>query len=73
MHAAKKEQYHAPIGRSMTDFMVVVQWRKRLVVFRRAKRRDWHKASIRGTAAFRSVSDRSGHEPAGKTGCIGRE
>ena len=30
-------------------------------------------ASFRGNAGCRSLSDRSGHEPAGKTGCIGRE
>jgi hypothetical protein len=34
---------------------------------------DWPFTSFPGNAGCGSLSDRSGHEPAGKTGCIGRE
>jgi hypothetical protein len=35
--------------------------------------RDWHVASFYGNAALRSLSERSGHAPASKTGWIGRK
>jgi hypothetical protein len=33
----------------------------------------WHKATFLCRSEIGPLSERSGHEPVGKTGCIGRE